>query len=288
MGILLSTVINPGPRQGSRKAAVIAFAVAWLPAMLLVTLDQVANEGRSASFLTVAISAVAALIPAFVVSSAFSTVPGVRHHLASLVKPKGAAGTYLLALLLFAAMWLLGILITRALSLQVPQREYPAAAASIGLAGAVALDFFYNLLPNGLSEEPGWRGFALPRLQARHSPLAASLILWVLWAIWHAPAYFGGFAAQSLADTLIEWTFMLPVAIVFTWLYNRAKGSLLATALLHAAMNTTAHFVPITLGGIMLLGAFVVFIVVCGRMWRKLPGNDPAVYQATMGAESSS
>jgi len=84
----------------------------------------------------------------------------------------------------------------------------------------------------------------------------ASLILWVLWAIWHAPAYLGGFEAQSLADTLIEWAFVLPGTIVFTWFYNRAKGSLLATALLHPAMNTTAHLLPITLGTTILLAAF--------------------------------
>jgi membrane protease YdiL (CAAX protease family) len=219
----------------------------------------------------VAVSAVAALIPAFVVSSVFCTVPGVRRHLASLIRPKGSPGYYVLALLLFAATWSLGIAVTRALGLQVAQREFPAAAASIGLVGAVALDFFYNFLPNGLSEEVGWRGFALPRLQARHSPLVASLVLSVFWAIWHAPAYFGGFAAQSLEDTIVEWMFVVPVTIVFTWLYNRASGSLLVTALLHPAMNTATHFLPVTIGGIILLGAFVAFAVVSDRMWQKLP-----------------
>ncbi len=278
MSILLSAVINPEPRQNSRKTSVIAFIVAWLPATLLITMDQVQNEGRSASLLTVAVSAVAALMPAFVVASAFSTVPSIRRHLASLVKPKGSPGYYLLGLLLFAAMWSLGIPNSRALGLQVTQREFPAAAASIGLVGAVALDFFYNLLPNGLSEEPGWCGFALPRLQARHSPLFASFVLWVFWAIWHAPAYFGGFAAQSPADTLVEWVLMLPVTIIFTWFYNRAKGSLLVTVLLHPAMNTTAHFLPITVGGIILLGFFVVFAVVRDRMWQRLSvgGNAPS------------
>lgn len=274
VSIWLSAVANPAPRQGSRKACVIAFIVAWLPATLLITLNQVLVENRPASSLIVAVSAVAALMPAFVVSSAFSTVPGVRRHLDSLVRPRGPAGYYLLALLLFAAIWSLGVPLSRALGLQVTQRESPAAAANIGLAGAIALDFFYNLLPNGLSEEPGWRGFALPRLQARHSPLAASLVLWVFWAVWHAPAYFGGFSAQSPANTLVEWVFMLPVTIVFTWLYNRAKGSLLVVVLLHPAMNTTAHFLPLTVGGIGLLVVFVVFAVVRDRMWRRLPVSE--------------
>jgi len=270
VSILLSAVIHPGPKQNSRKTALIAFVAAWLPATLLITLDQVLNEDRSAIIVTVIVSAAAALMPAFVVSSIFSRVPGIKRHLASLAKPRGSAAYYLLALILFTAIWLLGVLLNRALGLQVPQRAYPAAAANIGLFGAVALSFFYNFLPNGLSEEVGWRGFALPRFQARRSPLVASLILWMFWAIWHAPAYFGGFAAQSPADTLVEWMFMLPVAIVFTWFYNRAKGTILVTALLHPAMNTATRFLPITIGGIMLLVAFVVFAVVSDRMWRVL------------------
>jgi hypothetical protein len=67
-------------------------------------------------------------------------------------------------------------------------------------------------------------GFALPRLQSRHSPLVARLVLWAFWATWHAPAYFGGFAARSLEDTLLEWAFMLPVTMVFTGLCDRARA----------------------------------------------------------------
>ena len=267
VSIWLSAVENPAPRKGSRQASVIAFLVAWLPATLLVTLDQVLTENRAASFTTVVWCSAAALMPAFVVSSLFSSAPGVRRHLESLARPRGAAGYYLLALLLFAAIWLLGMPISRALGLPVTPRRLPESTATLGLAGAVALDFFYNFLLNGLSEEPGWRGFALPRLQARRSPLVASVILWILWAIWHAPAYLGGFAAQTPADTLVEWVFVLPVTVVFTWIYNRTGGSLLVVALLHPAMNTTAHFLPLTLGGIGLLVAFAMFAVVRDRMW---------------------
>jgi membrane protease YdiL (CAAX protease family) len=271
MSILLSAIGNPSARQDGGRTSLIALVVTWLPATLLVTLDQVLNEGRPAAWPIVASSAAAALIPAVVVAFAFSSVPGVRRHLATLTRPRGSAWYYLLALLLFAALWALGIPLSRGLGLPVPERELPAMTATVGLALAVAIDFFYNLLPNGLSEELGWRGFALPRLQSRYSPLAASVVLWVFWAVWHAPAYFGGFEAQTLEDTLVEWAFMLPVAIVFTWLYNRAQGSVLVTVLLHPAMNTASHFLPVTLGGAFLLVAFVVFVVVYDGMWRKRP-----------------
>lgn len=73
-------------------------------------------------------------------------------------------------------------------------------------------------------EEPGWRGFALPRLQARHTPVKATLILGVLWGIWHLPLY--GVGAVG------------PIAFVFfyTWLYNRT-GSVLLCILLHASFT---------------------------------------------------
>ena len=47
--------------------------------------------------------------------------------------------------------------------------------------------FIFIFLFIGLGEEPGWRGFALPKLQENHSPLIASLILAPLWAVWHLP-----------------------------------------------------------------------------------------------------
>jgi membrane protease YdiL (CAAX protease family) len=73
-------------------------------------------------------------------------------------------------------------------------------------------------------EEPGWRGFALPRLQLRHSPVRATLILGLVWGIWHIPLYGLGFVG--------------PIAFVFfyTWLYNRT-GSVLLCILLHASFT---------------------------------------------------
>jgi len=194
------------------------------------------------------------------------------------VRPKGAAGYYLLALVLFPAIWLLGILVSRALGMEIPDSRFPMV--DVRLVGMVLLFFLMNFIHGGLSEEPGWRGFALPRLQARFSPLVASLILGVLWAVWHAPARFGGIEAKSLEDTIVEWVLILFVTFIFTWLFNRTQGSILATALLHPSMNTTGHFLPGTLGAIMLIVVFMILVVVLDRMWRRLPADNPAVYRA--------
>jgi membrane protease YdiL (CAAX protease family) len=89
----------------------------------------------------------------------------------------------------------------------------------------------------GLGEELGWRGFALPRMLARKPALAASLLLGVLWGLWHLP--------QALATGTISASFILFVlmitayAVLFTWVYNHTKGSLFLMVLFHAALTTT-------------------------------------------------
>ena len=279
VGIGLSALLHPRPRQGSRTPAVITFFAVWIIASLIIAIDQIVRERLDLSPLLVVISAVTALLPAFILSSVFSRIPGVKAHLATYVRPKGAAGYYLLALVLFPAIWLLGILASRALGMEIPDSDFPTV--DVRFVGVALLFFLMNFIHGGLSEEPGWRGFALPRLQARFSPLVSSLILGILWAVWHAPARFGGIEAKSLEDTIIEWVLIVFVTFIFTWLFNRTKGSILVTALLHSSMNTTGHFIPGTLGAIMLVVAFMIFVVILDRMWRRLPVGSPAIYQVT-------
>lgn len=93
----------------------------------------------------------------------------------------------------------------------------------------------YNTLFFGYGEEVGWRGFALPRLQEKYSALAATLILSVFWAGWHLPlfAYRPGYASMDLAGAA-GWFFSIVAGgVLFTWLFNGSRGSLLACALFH-------------------------------------------------------
>jgi membrane protease YdiL (CAAX protease family) len=77
----------------------------------------------------------------------------------------------------------------------------------------------------GGQEELGWRGFALPRLQARYSPLAATLLLGFLWGVWHVPLY-----------GPLGWVLPLILAFFYTYLYNRT-GSVLLCMLLHGSFT---------------------------------------------------
>lgn len=97
----------------------------------------------------------------------------------------------------------------------------------------------YNLLFFGFGEEAGWRGFALPRLQNKTNALNASIILTVLWAIWHWPLflYRPGFMNMGVAGTF-GWLFsLLTGSVLLTWLYNSSKGGILVCAIFHATVD---------------------------------------------------
>lgn len=90
--------------------------------------------------------------------------------------------------------------------------------------GPYFMTFLATLFLLGAMEEPGWRGFALPRLQQRFSPMKATMILGVVWGLWHLPL--------GVANVIVPFF----LAFLYTWLYNRT-GSVLLAILLHASFT---------------------------------------------------
>jgi membrane protease YdiL (CAAX protease family) len=89
-----------------------------------------------------------------------------------------------------------------------------------------------------LAEEAGWRGYALPRLQASHSALAASLILGILWGFWHLPLFYLAGSIQSQLPIGAYLVMTIALTVLFTWVYSNTGGSLLLVLLLHGMINT--------------------------------------------------
>jgi membrane protease YdiL (CAAX protease family) len=92
-------------------------------------------------------------------------------------------------------------------------------------------------LTDGLGEEPAWRGFALPRLLESQGAIGASLVVGILWALWHLPLLWTpGLQEQQLP----WWLLILDVpakSVFFTWIFLRTDGSVLIAALFHGATN---------------------------------------------------
>ena len=133
----------------------------------------------------------------------------------------------------------------------------PSPTLTLGVVGVLLVEFVRVLFLGGpLEEELGWRGFALPRLQGRLAALEASILLGVIWGLWHIPLYFvpgtGQFETIAAGTDpafaiggFIGWT--IGLSVLFTWLFNQTRASLLVVMLFHAAVNLGA-FLPSAVG----------------------------------------
>jgi uncharacterized protein len=213
----------------------LAYALSWSWALSLAAAHQVVRRGVAwpthyPSLLGPAIAAVA--VTAWTMGR-----PGLRDLGARLVRWRVAPRWWLTAVSPFAFL-AAGLIATR-----VAGKPLPAVAdfgrfsgtPAIGVVGVFLLITFVG----SLGEETGWRGYALPQLQRRFSPLTATLILAPLWFLWHLPQFavittyrdFGpvGYVGMFLGLTC--------GAIVLTWLYNRSGGSILLVIVWHGAYN---------------------------------------------------
>ena len=113
----------------------------------------------------------------------------------------------------------------------------------------------FILLYGPLPEELGWRGYALDGLQVRYNALFSSLILGVVWALWHLPLFFmkGQWHHDVLRfGTLDFWTFIFSpifLSILFTWIYNNTNHSTLSAISFHFMCNFSGNLIPLSKQG---------------------------------------
>ena len=104
---------------------------------------------------------------------------------------------------------------------------------------------------SSFSEELGWRGYALDRLQARWNALVSSLILGAIWALWHLPLFFIKDTYHYDQGTWSPWFWLfmigiIPTAVIFTWIFNNTRRSTLAAILFHLMANFTYALANLT------------------------------------------
>lgn len=176
----------------------------------------------------------------FVMSAATEGVAGVGDLLRRMVLWRVGIGWYLFAILGIPAVMVLATIVL-----------HPGALASLDFsAQPFALPYLIAfvsmvLIGGPLFEEPGWTGFAQPRLQRLHGPLLGGLILGGLWALWHLPGYL--IPSQKLTDipprgTVLDFVVfalaLVGLRLVIMWVVNNTRSSVLMAVLTHASWNT--------------------------------------------------
>ena len=144
-----------------------------------------------------------------------------------------------------------------------------------GRVSLVLVSFVSIALIGGGNEEPGWRGLALPKLQERYAPVSATLILGVVWALWHlpllaaGPTTFHGLAAfVELASSIgVRILNIVGIAFILTWIYN-GTGSVLLAILAHTGFNTAnSTLVPLPLNVISAGDSTTILVVTTVAIW---------------------
>jgi membrane protease YdiL (CAAX protease family) len=238
------------------------------------------------------------LVAAVIVTAQESGRAGLRSLLGRVVRWRVAPIWYAVAILGPLVITLGAIALHVALGGQPP-----SLGLLIGALPTLLIFVVYMMIAVALGEEVGWRGYALPALQARYSALLASLILGVMWGLWHLPVFFNPDTFYSNLPFALWLAYIVPFAILITWVFNSAGGSVLMAMFFHAVMNasselwktipeysvkppTAAEAVAATvhfnlMGAIVLWVAAVVVVLVYGQ--RNLSRHPRQVLEATSG-----
>jgi membrane protease YdiL (CAAX protease family) len=236
-----------------------AATAGWLPFMIPRALDGAAYFcGPS--------------LAAIIVVAATDGRTGVHALLGRLLAWRVGAGWYVFALLWRPALFVvtLALLAARGIALAPldPWDRLVSRFLLFTLLGLVAY----------VGEEIGWRGYALRQLQGRMGPIAASFVVGSVAGLWHLPAFFIAGHPQYGTPIVPFMVWMIALALIFTWLFNRTNGSLLPVALLHAAINGTgAAFPPLPL--VLDLAATLVVALVVALLGRAAPQVTARPYQ---------
>jgi len=229
------------------------------------------------------------LLAALIVSAVLNGRAGVVELLQRMIVWRFGLSSYLLAIFGLVVLYLTTVLLSGAL----PIRDLVEKWTLIFSFYIPALLTTYLINPIG--EETGWTGFALYHLQKQFGPWLSAVILGVIWAIWHLPAYFipSEMGAFNLFGFIIFMFIAIFTRVIWTWITNTAKGSGIAGILLHASSNAVSvGLIPLLLPatqpnqaddssgpillGLLLLSAALILTLTHGRLsYKTMDENNP-------------
>lgn len=182
---------------------------------------------------------------------------GVRRLLRSIVAVRADAKSWAAALLVPAALPLVAVAVSALLDGPLPA---PANLDRWYLAPGVFL--LVLVLGGPLGEEPGWRGYALPRLLAAFRPMQSTAIVAALWLVWHLPLFWMPGSSQEgmpiAGFGLALWSY----AAMLTWLWRRTASTAVAIGF-HASANTAFFLLENALPGVLSRPSFAPAFLAC-------------------------
>lgn len=273
--MIVSRILNPASTKINPLKQCIIFLILFIIILPLALYNPYLKLNLSDMVVIIFCSIISAL-SAYILSGVLSKNTGIRNLMIPVTKWKVNPIFYLIALLTWPIINILSNIIS------LIYQGQPISNINILIFSndplTVIIFFFSTLLvTTSVAEETGWRGFLLPHLQSKYSPLIASVIVCFVWEPWHIGLYFTGL--YPLDYMAIIFDRIIPIAlggvILYTWLYNRTKNNLLMVMLFHASANVSAGIFPTNNGiamPIFILITFILSIIVIftDKMWKSL------------------
>jgi uncharacterized protein len=220
-------------RQPLLAFFVIAFALSWLVALPLSLLSNL-----PVVIIQIAGAFAGPTVAAFLVTAMLDGKQGISRLLRRYIQWREGLIWYLFVLIGPLLLLTLGAIPFLGLSILDATLNNLPLLLTLYLSLVVV-----GILFGPLWEESGWRGFALPRLQQKHGPLIGTLVLGLLWSMWHLPGFIGGWLGPQTVSTFTTLVLgTTAFAFIMTWVYNNVHGSLLLMILLHSAFNAASSF----------------------------------------------
>lgn len=266
---------------------VLAIGLTWI---FMIT-DALGSHGILPFRLPLPLMLVMGYMPtvaAVIVTQQTKGKEGVRTLFRKLLVVRVGIRWFLFAIFGLAGLYIVSILIYNQFSglptISILSQNLPAFKSPMQLVLQIAILFLIVGIVNG--EELAWRGFALPRLQAKFSALTSSLILGVIWSLFHLPLFFTTSGTSQADMSFINFlASTVALTVLFTWMYNNTRGSVLMAYLLHAAANTWTRVFPIDHGGatlgwiVTILLIFSAVIVVVGSGAENLSRHNARIQE---------
>jgi membrane protease YdiL (CAAX protease family) len=218
---MTDATVNALPVSPSRAPVLVflalAFPLSWYPWILSLVLHKGSGGPNPLGL----------LLAALIAASVAGGWRGASGLLRGIVRIGRSPAAIVVALLLPAASIAIALLIatTQGIAVTLHAPDWSDMLDRL----------IFTFLFVGLGEEPAWRGFLVPTLQQRLHPLAASVMVAVIWGVWHLPLMGTEFAWPLVPAFLAS---LFGATFVLSWIYNASGGSILLTMFTHATLNT--------------------------------------------------